>query len=50
MGGKMLMLALALVAVAGSVHAQTPVGTDLLKYHWGLHQSRFHNESVHATV
>ena len=28
---------------------KTPVGTDLLKYHWDLHQSRFHNEYVHAT-
>ena len=28
---------------------KTPVGTDLLKYHWDLHQGRFHNEYVHAT-
>ena len=28
---------------------KTPVGADLLKYHWDLHQSRFHNEYVHAT-
>lgn len=28
---------------------KTPVGTDLLRYHWDLHQSRFHNEYVHAT-
>ena len=28
---------------------KTPIGTDLLKYHWDLHQSRFHNEYVHAT-
>jgi len=30
-------------------YVKTPIGTDLLKYHWDLHQSRFHNEYVHAT-
>lgn len=30
-------------------YAKTPIGSDLLRYHWDLHQSRFHNEYVHAT-
>ena len=28
---------------------KTPVAQDLLKYHWDLHQERFHREYVHAT-
>lgn len=28
---------------------KTPVAEDLLRYHWDLHQERFHREYVHAT-
>ena len=28
---------------------KTPAGEDLLRYHWDLHQERFHNEYIHAT-
>lgn len=28
---------------------KTPVAEDLLRYHWDLHQERFHKEYVHAT-
>ena len=28
---------------------KTPTARSLLKYHWDLHQERFHNEYVHAT-
>lgn len=28
---------------------RTPAGQDLLRYHWDLHQERFHREYVHAT-
>lgn len=28
---------------------KTAIGKDLLKYHWDLHQERFHNQYVHAT-
>ena len=28
---------------------KTPAGEDLLRYHWDLHQERFHKEYIHAT-
>ncbi|MBR0107806.1 MAG: hypothetical protein IJM07_01655, partial [Pyramidobacter sp.] len=28
---------------------KTDVAEDLVRYHWDLHQERFHNEYVHAT-
>ena len=28
---------------------KTDIGQDLLRYHWDLHQERFHKEYIHAT-